>query len=98
MPPVQYSSRLRFVDAGKLEDADVKLDHFAVYGWGHEKLGQLNGFIIDTEAGAVQYAVVSGGGWLKSKRFLLPIGHRPFRRAEEGADDRRVEGCHPPVP
>lgn len=75
MTPAQYSSRLRFVDAGKLDDADFKLDHLHVYGWGHEKLGQLDGFIIDTQAGAVQYAVVNGGGWLKSKRFLLAIGH-----------------------
>jgi len=71
----QYTSRLRFVDAGKLDDADVKLDHLSVYGWGHEKLGRLDGFIIDTETGAVQYAVVQGGGWFNSKRFLLPIGH-----------------------
>ena len=75
MSPAQYSSRLRFVDAGKLEDADAKLDHLLVYGWGHEKLGQLDGFIMDTATAAVQYAVVNGGGWLKSKRFLLPIGH-----------------------
>jgi hypothetical protein len=75
MTATQYSSRLRFVDAGKLDDADDKLDHVPVYGWGHEKLGQLGGFIIDTQTGAVQYAVVNGGGFLKSKRFLLPIGH-----------------------
>ena len=75
MAATQYSSRLRFVDAGKLGDADIKLDHLPVYGWEHEKLGDLEGFIVDTQTGAVQYAVVNGGGWLKSKRFLLPIGH-----------------------
>ena len=75
MTTTQYSSRLRFVDAGKLDDPDVKLDHLSVYGWGHEKLGNLDGFIIDTPSGAVQYAVMKGGGWFNSKRFLLPIGH-----------------------
>ena len=75
MTAAQYSSRLRFVDTGKLNDTDVKLDHLPVYGWGHEKLGHLDGFIVDTEGGAVQYAVVHGGGWFNSRRFLVPIAH-----------------------
>jgi hypothetical protein len=75
MTAPQYSSRLRFVDAGKLHDSDVKLDHLPVYGWAHEKLGHLDGFVVDTESGAAQYAVVHGGGWFNSQRFLLPIGH-----------------------
>jgi len=75
MATTTYSSRLRFVDAGKLDDADVKLDHIPVYGWGHDKLGNLEGFILDTATSAVQYAIVKSGGWFSSKRFLLPIGH-----------------------
>ena len=75
MNTAQYSSRLRFVDTGKLDDDDVELDHLPVYGWEREKLGHIDGFILDIETGAVQYAVVHGGGWFDSKRFLLPIGH-----------------------
>lgn len=75
MTATPYSSRLRFVDTAKLDDDEVKLDHLPVYGWGQEKLGHLDGFIVDTETGAVQYAVVNGGGWFKSRRFLLAIGH-----------------------
>ena len=75
MTATQYSSRLRFVDAGKLDDGDLKLDHLPLYGWEHEKLGRLDGFIVDTGSGAVQYAVVHGEGWFHSRRFLLPIGH-----------------------
>jgi len=75
MTATQYSSRLRFIDAGKLGDTDAKFDNLPVYGWEHEKLGELDGFIVDTETGAVQYAVVNGGGWFNSRRFLLPIGH-----------------------
>jgi PRC-barrel domain protein len=74
MSTTQYSSRLRYVDAGKLNDV-VKIDHVPVHGWEHEKLGHLDGFIVDTSTGAVQYAVVKSGGWFNSKRFLLPIGH-----------------------
>ena len=55
MAASQYSSRLRFVDAEQLPEADVKLDHLPIYGWAHEKLGNLDGFIVDAESGAVQY-------------------------------------------
>ena len=75
MTSTQYSSRLRFVDAGKLDDGEINLDHLPVYGWEREKLGHLDGFVLDAEAGAVRYAVVHSGGWFNSKRFLLPIGH-----------------------
>ena len=75
MAAIQYSSRLRFVDAGKLSETDVKLEHLPIYGWGHEKLGNLDGFIVDTDSGAGQYAVVRAGGWFNSRRILLPIGH-----------------------
>ena len=54
MAAIQYSSRLRFVDPDKLPEADVKLDHLPLYGWGHEKLGNLDGWLfrslIQTEA------------------------------------------------
>jgi hypothetical protein len=83
MTTTQYSSRLRFVDAGKLDDADLKLDHLPVYGWGHEKLGHLDGFVVDTESGRPQYGVVHGGGWFHSRRFLLPIGHMDRLDAEK---------------
>jgi hypothetical protein len=68
---------MRFLDAGKLDDPalGIKFDHLPVYGWEHEKLGHLDGFIVDAETGGVYYAAVHAGGWLNSKRFLVPIGH-----------------------
>jgi hypothetical protein len=68
---------MRFLDAGALDDpqAGIKFDHLPVYGWEHEKLGHLDGFIVDMETGSVYYAAVHGGGWLHSRRFLVPIGH-----------------------
>jgi hypothetical protein len=43
-----------------------------------EKLGSVDGFIVDTALGRPYYLVVDSGGWFKSKRFLVPIGHLSY--------------------
>jgi hypothetical protein len=40
-----------------------------------EKLGQVDGFIIDRDAQRAYYVVVDSGGWFSSRQFLVPIGH-----------------------
>lgn len=75
MANTPYSLRLRYLDAGDLDDSVVDFDGLDVYGWEHEKLGDLSGFIVDAETGRVNYAVVDSGGWFQSRQFLLPIGH-----------------------
>jgi hypothetical protein len=40
-----------------------------------EKLGKVDGFIIDKSSARPYYVVVNAGGWFKSKYFLLPVGH-----------------------
>src|SRR5690242_9975138 len=43
-----------------------------LYGAGHEKLGKIDDVIFDHASGTIQYAVVDTGGWLSSKKFLVP--------------------------
>ncbi|HLK34087.1 MAG TPA: PRC-barrel domain-containing protein, partial [Terriglobales bacterium] len=38
----------------------------------HDKLGKIDDVIFDHATGAIQYAVVDTGGWLSSKKFLVP--------------------------
>lgn len=66
---------LRYVDADDLDGSTLEFDGMDVESLGGEKLGGLDGFIIDVSSGRPYYAVVDGGGWFKSKFFLLPIGH-----------------------
>jgi len=66
---------LRYVDAGELDAKPIKLDGMDVQGIDDHKLGKVDGFIIDTLTARPYYVVVNGGGWFKSKYFLLPIGH-----------------------
>src|SRR5438067_11528074 len=44
----------------------------AVYGPDGEKLGKIDDVVFDGDSGRVQYLVIDTGGWLKSRRFLVP--------------------------
>jgi hypothetical protein len=66
---------LRYLPAGDLDDGGVDFDGMKVDGPAGEKLGTVEGFIVDSESGRPYYAVVDAGGWFKSKHFLLPVGH-----------------------
>ena len=70
-----YASRLRYLDADDVDDAVVDYDGLDVRGPGEDTIGQVKGFIVDALAGRVYYVVVDSGGWFRSRRFLLPIGH-----------------------
>lgn len=70
-----FASRLRYLDARDVDDSVVSFHNLDVHGPDEEKLGTIDGFIIDTEAARALYVVVDSGGWFKSRRFLLPVGH-----------------------
>jgi sporulation protein YlmC with PRC-barrel domain len=44
----------------------------AVYGPDREKLGKIDDVVFDSETGQIRYLVIDTGGWLKSRRFLVP--------------------------
>jgi hypothetical protein len=84
MATENYASRLRYLDADDLDDSTVSFDGLDVRGANDDKLGDLDGFVVDSGSGRVYYAVVDSGGWFSSRRFLLPIGHATID------DDRRA--------
>jgi sporulation protein YlmC with PRC-barrel domain len=43
-----------------------------VYGPADEKLGKIDDVIFDSDSGQIRYLVVDTGGWLQSRRFLVP--------------------------
>jgi PRC-barrel domain protein len=66
---------LRYVDAKELDDEAMKLRGLEVDSVRNEKLGKVEGFIIDVATGRPYHVVVGSGGWFRHKHFLLPIGH-----------------------
>jgi sporulation protein YlmC with PRC-barrel domain len=56
----------------------------ALYGADDEKLGKIDDVIFDHATGTIQYAVVDTGGWLSSKKFLVPADRiRPYEKNDD---------------
>jgi hypothetical protein len=66
---------LRYVNADDLDDTSVKFASMNVENVQGEKLGTVDGFIIDVDTARPYYVVVDSGGWFKSKHYLVPVGH-----------------------
>jgi sporulation protein YlmC with PRC-barrel domain len=56
----------------------------SVYGPGEEKLGKIDDVIFDSDSGQIRYLVVDTGGWLRSRRFLVPPEELQPSGAHEG--------------
>jgi hypothetical protein len=74
---------LRYVDADDLHTSAVDFGGMNVDSVSGDKLGDVDGFIVDVASGRPYYVAVDAGGWFKSKFFLLPIGHVSFDRANK---------------
>jgi hypothetical protein len=70
-----YAARLRYLDADAVDDTVVNYDGLDVHGPEGEKLGDLDGFIVDADAGRVYYVVINTAGWFRTRQLLLPVGH-----------------------
>jgi len=66
---------LRYVSAGDLDDSTFDFDGLDVVNAAGEKLGDVNGFILDVDSARPYHVVVDSKGWFKTKHYLLPIGH-----------------------
>ena len=75
MEHTTYASRLRYLDAADVDDTVVDYDGLNVMGPDEERIGEVDGFIVDAQAGRLHYLVVDTGGWFSSRRVLIPVGH-----------------------
>ena len=80
MQQTRYASRLRYLDADDLDDSEIDFDGLDVEATDGEKLGEVDGFVVEPGSGRVLYTVVHSGGWFNSRRFLIPIGHAAVDR------------------
>jgi sporulation protein YlmC with PRC-barrel domain len=76
----------RFADVKEAAD-DIRGSN--VYGFNDEKLGEIDDVIFDQDSGEIVYLVVDTGGWLSSKKFLVPP--REVRPSVQHRDDYLVE-------
>jgi PRC-barrel domain protein len=66
---------LKYLPVDELDRSKMTFENFTVEDPAGEKLGKLEGFIIDINSARPYYVVVNTGGWFRSKHFLIPIGH-----------------------
>lgn len=71
----------QFIQSGEDLD-DVRGSH--LYGLNDEKLGKIDDVVFDHSSGEIRYVVVDTGGWLSSKKFVVPADRiRPSANHED---------------
>ncbi len=60
-----------------------------LYGFKDEKLGKIDDVIFDHFTGSINYVVVDTGGWLTTKKFIVPANR--LRASVEHEDDFAVD-------
>jgi hypothetical protein len=66
---------LRYLDADAVAAQSLDFDGMDVESPTGERLGEVDGFVVDSASGRPYYIAVDSGGWFKSREFLLPVGH-----------------------
>jgi PRC-barrel domain. len=65
----------------KFGEATEDIRGSALYGVNDEKLGKIDDVVFDHSSGDISYAVVDTGGWLSSKKFIVPAAQlRPSKK------------------
>ena len=54
------------------DDAAADIRNSNVYGVDDDKLGEVDDVIFDQTTGGIVYVIVDTGGWLSSKKFIVP--------------------------
>lgn len=72
----------------------------SLYGTNDEKLGKIDDVIFDHSSGDIRYVVVDTGGWLSSKKFIVPVDRlRPSAKHtgdfEANVTKREIESFPP---
>lgn len=66
---------------------DIRGSH--LYGSNDEKLGKIDDVIFDHSTGDIRYVIVDTGGWLHSKKFLVPADR--LRASAQHEDDFQAD-------
>ncbi|MGA2375835.1 MAG: PRC-barrel domain-containing protein [Candidatus Sulfotelmatobacter sp.] len=69
----------------RFTDATEDIRGSKLYGLNDEKLGKIDDVIFDHFTGLIHYVVVDTGGWLTTKKFIVPVDR--LRVSAEHKDD-----------
>jgi hypothetical protein len=69
----RHRSRLRYVDATRIDRQPLAFDRLDVRDRAGHRLGRLDGLVVDPRTRRVRFLVISSPGWLGSHRYLVPL-------------------------
>ena len=73
----------------RFTDASEDIRGAKLYGLDDEKLGKIDDVIFDYSSGLIRYVVVDTGGWLRTKKFIVPAER--LRASAKHDDDFTVD-------
>ncbi|MGD0569546.1 MAG: PRC-barrel domain-containing protein [Candidatus Sulfotelmatobacter sp.] len=73
----------------RFADAAEDIRGSKLYGLNDEKLGKIDDVIFDHSTGLIRYVVVDTGGWLSTKKFIVPADR--LRPSAEHKDDFDID-------
>ena len=84
----------------RFTDAAEDIRGSKLYGLNDEKLGKIDDVIFDHSTGVIRYVVVDTGGWLSTKKFIVPAERlRPSAKHQDDfavdLNKQQVEGFPP---
>ncbi len=82
------SHLIRLKDIQTNYASDLGQDYYdpqgrTVYGADNEKIGKIDGALVEQDTGKIRYFIVDVGGWFSSKQVLVPAGFAEFRGEDE---------------
>jgi sporulation protein YlmC with PRC-barrel domain len=86
---MSHLGTLRDYRFSNVDEATDDVRGSKVYGFNNEKLGKVDDVIFDHASGQIQYVVIDTGGWLSSKKFLVPP--QALRPSVDHDEDFRVD-------
>ena len=86
---MSHLGTLRDYRFSNVDEATDDVRGSKVYGFNDEKLGKIDDVIFDHASGRIQYVVIDTGGWLSSKKFLVPP--QALRPSVDHDEDFRVD-------
>lgn len=72
----------------RFAEASEDIRGSSLYGMNDEKLGKIDDVIFDHSTGSIRYVVVDTGGWLTTKKFIVPADR--LQASAKHSDDFEV--------
>src|SRR5207302_4215997 len=85
----EYMSHYGTLKEQNISEAAQDIRGAKLYGLNDEKLGKIDDVIFDHSTGLIRYVVVDTGGWLKTKKFIVPADS--LRASANHKDDFEVD-------